>query len=253
MTALGLGPAETVAGVLAVFVLAGVVKGAMGFGLPIVSISLLPFLVPVDRALTLNALVLLATNITQVVRAGDRRGGLAAAWPLMLGMALTVPPAAWMASTIPRDALMMVLGIFVLGFVTWSLASPRIPVGEGWRRPVGIGTGMLAGLVGAVTSAPATIFVAYTVALGLSRPTHMAALGYVMGAFGLVLTVAYAAVGLLRWADVPMGFLAVPAAVLGMALGDGWAARLGDRRFRALVLGLLAALGVLLIRRALSS
>ncbi|MEO0994650.1 MAG: sulfite exporter TauE/SafE family protein [Pseudomonadota bacterium] len=255
MTALAeaLGPAETVAAVLGVYLLAGIVKGAMGFGLPIVSVALLPFVVPVTQALTLNAIVLLATNIAQVWRAGDRRGGLAAAWPLMLGMALTVLPAAWAAAAIPREALLLVLGVFVMAFVGWSLAAPEIRIAPRAVRPVGVTTGMTAGVVGAVTSAPGAVFVAYVVALGLSRPAHMAALGYIMGLFGLMLTGSYAAVGLMRWEDVPLGLLSVPAAIAGMALGDGWAKGLGDTRFRRAVLALLAVLGLLLIRRALSS
>lgn len=251
--ALSLPPVEVLAAVLAVYALAGVVKGAMGFGLPIVSVSLLPFVVPIDQALTLNAIVLIATNITQVLRAGERHAGFAAAWPLVLGMALTVLPAAWVAASVPRESLLLTLGIFLLAFVGWSFAAPRLTLRPSLHRPVGVATGMVAGVVGAITTAPATVFVAYAVALELPRPVHMAALGYVMGLFGLALGLSYTAVGLFDWAAAPLGLASIPAAIAGMWFGDRWASRLGSAGFRRLVLALLAVLAVVMIRRALSS
>ncbi|TVP94020.1 MAG: hypothetical protein EA338_13225, partial [Roseinatronobacter sp.] len=59
--------------VAAVFVLGGMVKGALGFGLPLTTMAILPFFVPVDAALAVNVVVLFLTNIAQFLQMGQMR------------------------------------------------------------------------------------------------------------------------------------------------------------------------------------
>ncbi len=245
-------PPEFLALILAVYFFAGFIKGALGFGLPVVAITLLPFLVPVETALALNALVIMTTNVQQIFQAGGAREGFRAAWPMMLGMALMVPVGAHFTAGIPTSALMIILGCFVLLFVITSFLNPALQVPLGWRRRIGFGMGLLSGFVGALTSSPGPIFVMYVVALHLSRPVYLAALGFIMTLFGFVVTASYIWVGVVRWEHVPPGVLATVPAVLGMALGNATGKRLGVDAFRKIVLMLLGGLAVLMIERALT-
>lgn len=241
----------TAAAVLGVYLVAGFVKGTLGFGLPVVAVTTLPFLVPVEQALTLNSMVILATNLQQILQGGDRRAALASAWPLMLGMAVMVPVAARFAVGIEAATLMLILGGFVLAFVAVSLARPGLRIAPARRVPAGVAMGLLSGFVGAITSSPGPIFVSYVVALGLSRQVYMTALGFIMSLFGVMLAGSYAAVGMLDADDLPFGLACVVPAVVGMALGNAVGRRFGAERFRLLVLGVLAVLAVVMIRRAL--
>lgn len=245
-------PPELLALILAVYLAAGFVKGAMGFGLPVVAVTLLPFLVPVETALALNALVILSTNVQQIFQAGATRAGLMAAWPMMLGMAMMVPVGARFTVGIPTPALMIILGSFVLLFVASSFLNPALRVPRGWERRIGFGMGLVSGFVGALTSSPGPIFVMYVVSLHLARPVFMAGLGFIMTLFGIVVTGSYIWVGVVRWEHVPTGLLATVPAILGMWLGNVVGRRLGVEAFRRIVLILLGFLAVLMIRRALA-
>jgi uncharacterized protein len=243
---------EFLAFILAIYFFAGFVKGALGFGLPVVAITLLPFFVPVETALALNALVIMTTNLQQIFQAGGTRDGFRAAWPMMLGMALMVPVGALFTVGIPASALMTILGSFVLLFVVASFLNPALQVPRGWERRIGFGMGLISGFVGALTSSPGPIFVMYVVSLHLVRPVFMAALGFIMSLFGVVVTASYIWVGVVRWEHVAPGVLATVPAVLGMWLGNASGKRLGVDAFRKVVLTLLGFLAVLMIERALS-
>jgi uncharacterized protein len=245
-------PPELLAVVLAIYLFAGFVKGAMGFGLPLVSVTVLPFLIPVETALALNALVIMITNLQQIGQAGATRDGFRAGWPMMLGMALTVPAGALFTVGISTSALMTILGSFVLLFVASSFVVPTLRVPPGWEWRTGFGMGLASGFVGALTSSPGPIFVMYVVSLHLARPVYMAALGFIMTLFGLVVTLSYIWVGVVRWEHVPTGVLATVPAFLGMWLGNAAGKKLGVEAFRRIILSLLGILAVLMIRRALT-
>ena len=241
-----------VAAILAIYLIAGFVKGALGFGLPVVAVTVLPFLIPVETALALNALVIMTTNLQQIFQAGATRDGLVAGWPMMLGMALMVPVGALFTVGISTAALMTILGSFVLLFVISSFFNPALRVPRGWERRIGFGMGLASGFVGALTSSPGPIFVMYVVSLHLPRPVYMAALGSIMTLFGLVVTASYISVGVLRWEHMATGVLATVPAFLGMWLGNAAGKKLGVEAFRRIVLVLLGILAALMIRRALT-
>lgn len=243
---------QTLALILGIFLIAGIVKGAMGFGLPVVSITLLPFILPVETALALNALVILVSNIQQIRQAGETRAGFSAAWSMMLGMAIMVPVGAHFTAGITASTLLTVLGSFVLAFVVLSFVNPALRIPAGWEQRTGFGMGLISGFVGALTSAPGPIFVMYVVSLHLNRAVYMAALGFIMSLFGLVVATSYAAVGIVRWEHVPTGLISIVPAMAGMWLGNTWAKRLPVETFRKAVLAILGVLACLMIRRAMT-
>ena len=242
---------ELLISIIAIYLVAGLVKGAMGFGLPLVAIALLPLVVPVEAALALNAIVVVVTNLQQIVQGGRYREGFTYAWPLVLGMAIAIPPAAYFAASLPGDTLLLIVGVSVIVFIVASVLNPALAIPPQLRKIAGIGFGLLSGVVGALTSAPAAAFVAYMVALQLPRPVYMTTLGIVLSSFGLIVGGAYAAVSILDSSHLFPGLISVPVAILGMWIGDRWAKRLASETFRKSVLVLLAILAIILIRRAL--
>lgn len=237
--------------ILTIYLVAGFVKGAIGFGLPTVSITILPFLIPVEEALALNAIVIMITNAQQILQAGAARQGLAAGWPMMIGMAIMVPFGAVFAAGISAQLLMTILGSLVLLFVIMSFVSPKLRVPPGRERPVGFGMGLLSGFIGALTSSPGAIFVMYAVSLHLPRPVYMATLGCIMTLFGFVLTGSYIWVGVLGWEHVPGGLLATIPGVVGGYLGNALGKRMEIEKFRRIVLVVLGILAAMMIERAL--
>ena len=238
--------------VLAIYCGAGVIKGAVGFGLPVTAAALLPFVVPVELALGLNAIVIIYTNLLQVRLGGAYRDGLVAALPIMGGMMVAVPVGAYFAAGLDGRNLLLLLGIFVLIFSGLSLVNPALRVPHRWRTGGGLLTGLVSGTIGGLVSAPGPTYVPFMVALQLPRPAYITGLAYVMLMFGVMSAGSYAWVGLLRSEHVLPSVAAIPAAVLGMFVGDRLARMLPVETFRKVVLILLAGVALLLIRRAMS-
>lgn len=242
---------ETLAPILGVYLAAGLVKGAMGFGLPVVAVALLPFFVPVETALALNAGVIFATNLQQIRQGGQYRAGLRAGWALMLGMVVMVPVGAQFAAGLDARVLTAILGALILLFVVSSFLNPALKVPHGWENRTGFAMGLVSGVVGGLTSAPGPVFVAYVVSLHLARPVYITALGFIMALFGLIAGLSYAALGVLGREHVLAILVSVPVAMIGMWIGDGWARRLALATFRKWVLALLGVLALVMIRRAI--
>ncbi|MEM8989379.1 MAG: sulfite exporter TauE/SafE family protein [Pseudomonadota bacterium] len=247
----GLGPAALLA-VFAVYFVAGAVKGVLGFALPLVSVALLPFLVPVETALALNGVVLFFTNLVQIRAAGDSAAAAGRAWPVVAGMIPAVPVGTLLVTSIAPATLSILLGAFILIFAALSLTKPNLRTPETRRVPIGLATGGVSGVVGALTSAPGPIFVGYVVSLSLPRALYMGTLGCIMASFGLILSLSFWSAGAVGRTELLLGLLSVAPASLGFLAGN----RIGDRipaeSFRRLVLAALALLACLMIQRGLA-
>lgn len=90
-------PNSAIIFIVGVFVLAGFVKGAIGLGLPMISMGLLALFMPPVEAAAILTVPSLVTNVWQML-AGPRLGAvLQRLWPMMLGVCLgTWAGAGWM-------------------------------------------------------------------------------------------------------------------------------------------------------------
>ena len=235
-----------------IFLLAGVVKGVIGLGLPTVSMGLLGLTMPPAQAAALLLMPSFVTNVWQLLQ-GQRLGSLLRRlWPMLLAVMVCAGFATGIiaggAAHLATAALGGVLLLYaVLGLMKRHLIVPRRA--ELWAAPVvGVVTGLLTGATG-VFVIPA---VPYLTGLGLERDDLIQALG-------LSFTVSTVALGAgLAWHHaLPLhglgaSILAVAPALLGMVLGGWLRARVQPDVFRrAFFLGLLA-LGAELLWRALA-
>ena len=119
MTPLDSLPADA-ALVAAVFLLAGLVKGVVGLGLPTVSVGLLALLMTPAEAASLLLLPSLLTNIAQA-SGPALKPLLRRLWPMLLAI---VPGAlAGSAVIAAGSAALPVLGLALLAYAAWGLAS----------------------------------------------------------------------------------------------------------------------------------
>ena len=244
------GPASLVLALL-VYGLAGLVKGALGFGLPLTAMALLPFVLPVEIALGVNAVMLFVANGVQLARTGRTVETVRRFWPLCAGVGLAAPLAATLLGGLDRATLSLLLGLAICLFAALTHFAPSAPVPPRAERPVGFGVGMVAGACAALTTVNGPVFVIYLLGLELDRRGMMAALGLALLATGAAVSGAFMTIGLLDPQRLVLALLCLVPALLGMSLGDRLAARLPAARFRALVLGAVFVLGANLALRSL--
>jgi uncharacterized membrane protein YfcA len=241
-----IGPAE-IAALAAIALLGALIFGVTGFGAALVTIPLATHFVPLPFALALFALGDLAMALS--VGLENPRNAVRREWtrlvPMILaGTALGVT----LLVNLPRQAGMLLLGLFVLSFALYSLfkRTPTRVLAPWWA--------WLAGLAGGITS---TVFGAggppYAIYLsqrGLTKEQFRATMGFATMTSISLRVIAFLLTGLLLDADVWKAAVAVvPAAFVGIV-----AARLAfdrisrDALLKAVSLMLLASGGSLVVR-----
>jgi len=227
----------------AVFVLAGMVKGVIGLGLPTVSMAMLALWMPPAQAAALLIVPSLVTNAWQagprstliaiLRRLGGMQAGIVGG---TLGGAVLfgAPAGAWAT---------VVLGLALIGYALWGLAGWKVQVPArhmSWMGPL---AGALTGLLTALTGVFVLPAVPYLQGLGLEKDELIQAMGISFTtstlalALGLVLSNGYA--GLSWQASLPM----LLPALLGMVVGSALRQRLPVLAFRRCFFVGLALLG----------
>ncbi|WP_409079885.1 sulfite exporter TauE/SafE family protein [Pusillimonas sp. SM2304] len=237
--------------VAAVFVLAGLVKGVVGLGLPTISMALLSIFMAPAQAAALLVIPSLVTNVWQtrpvhalgpmLRRIGGMQAGVAAG--TLAGAALLGAPAgAWAAVS---------LGVALIAYSAWTLFGKPLavpPRAEKWMGPL---VGAVTGFITAVTGVFVVPAVPYLQSLGLARDALIQA----MGVSFTVSTVALA-VGL--WMNDSYSFSAASAsllmllpALIGMGAGQRLRQSLAPAVFRRCFLISLAIVGIYLAIKGL--
>lgn len=238
--------------VLAIFLVAGFVKGVAGFGLPTVSIALLALLRPLPEAIALMLVPSLATNLWQAFAGGALRQVV----PRIGVFLLCAAGAAWLAAgqLARADAVLLsgLLGLTLVASSAVALAAPSLPAPgprtERWLGPpLGLVSGGIAGLTGSflVPAAP------WLQAIRLPREQFVQGFG-----LGVVLVNGAIAAGLAGSGMLPAGLglvslAGVLPAFLGMAAGRRLRLRLNEAAFRRVVQVALGLIGAWLALRGL--
>lgn len=223
-------------GVLAVFVLAGIVKGITGMGLPTVAVSLLGLWMSPAQAAALLVAPSLATNLAQC-RGPQLRNLIGRLWPAWVALALVTVRAPNLDGMTPGGITpARLLGGVLVIYGLWGLWRPVLP--DLSRSPVatGVGAGAATGLLAALTSVFVMPLVPYLQALKLDKEAMVQALGlsFTLATLALAARLQFTAGPTLwSWSSA----LALPAAFAGLALGGRLRARLSGPGFqRALFL-----------------
>ena len=232
------------------FVLAGLVKGVIGMGLPTVAMGLLATAMPPAEAAALLVIPSLVTNLWQLL-AGPAFAALARRlWTMMAGVAVgTVAGAGILVGNVAGLASVG-LGIALVVYAVVGLAGVKMALArrhEAWLAPVvGVATGLVTGATG-VFVLPA---VPYLQAIGLEKEELVQALGLSF----TVSTVALA-LGLLRVDAWQAGSIWLSLLALAPALGGMWAGQVLRLRilaptFRRVFFAGLLVLGLYLTLRS---
>jgi len=231
--------------ILGIFVVAGLVKGLSGLGLPTVGIALLGLVLSPAEAAALVALPAFLTNVWQGLRGGALGVLLRRLWPLLASIVLgTVlggqwrPDADW-ARLILAEALMLYAMLGLLGVV------PPLP--SRWEREVGGVAGVLTGMLTAVTGVFVLPAVPFLQALRLPPAQMVQALGLSFTLSSAAMGVLLALQGSLALPQLGLSLLATLPALAGMALGAWLRPWIPPAHFRRGFFVFLFAIGVHLL------
>jgi uncharacterized membrane protein YfcA len=238
--------------IIATFLIAGLVKGMIGLGLPTVAIGLLGTVMAPAEAAALLLLPSFVTNVWQLFSGPKfapllrRMGGMLAG--IVVG---TAAGSGLIAGSGARSAAAG-LGAALLAYAVIGLTKLKLhvpPRAEVWAGPL---VGALTGLVTGATGVFVIPAVPYLAALNLERDDLVQALGLSFTISTIALAAGLAWHGALHMQSAGASLLALIPALLGMALGNAARARVRPDIFRrGFFLG-LAALGLDIVWHALA-
>ncbi len=229
-----------------VIFLASFVMGLAGFGIALVAMAFLPWLMSTVTAivvLTVYAFVFSIVVVVQLRRDLTPR----ALGDLFMGTVAGTPIGVWVLATLPVTALNRLIGLVLVVVVALELRGvmPRHLEGRGW----GLVTGFLSGVIGGAVGTPGPPVIVYATTQGWSPRTMKAnTMGFFVVNQGVIL-LGYWWAGLLtpEVAGVAASF-ALPA-LAGVGAGVALFGRLDPVRFRRLVFALLLISGLVLLIR----
>jgi uncharacterized membrane protein YfcA len=229
-----------------VLLVAGVVKGVTGMGLPTVAVAMLSLAMTPLEAAGLLIVPSLLTNVWQLLATPECP--LYPMWlrlrPMMAGICLgTIAGSALLRHS---GAAAGMLGLALMAYAMLGLFSVRWTVGaeaEHWLAP-------LAGAVTGVLSAATGVFVLpavpYLQALGLRKEELVQAMGLAFTVSTLALATSLAAHDAWQPATAGASFVAQLPALAGMLLGQRLRAHLHPQAFRRCLLAALLLMGMYL-------
>ena len=234
------------------FIVGGLCKGALGFGLPFITISIIPLFAPLEVALAVNAVVLPVANFLQFTRGGLIRSTLDRHKTVVIGILIGAPIGAYLLDAMAIQIIELILGAFVMCFVVLTLYNPSIKVPQRKERRLGLGVGLFAGVIGTMTTVNGPFFIMYLLGLKIDRSEILAALGLLFVVSGACFLLFFGLFGILTVERFQLGIVCSIFAIIGMWVGDRIVRYVDRDFFRRLVLSGLFILGLNIFLRGLT-
>lgn len=252
VTVLGLDPFLLAAAILIVM-LAGIVKGAVGFAMPLIMISGMGIFL--DPKLVVAAIVLpiFTSNALQVFRAGRSEAWSAVReYRLYVGIVFVmILISAQFLTRIPTPAMFLVLGVPVVVLCAIQLAGLRLTIPPRRRPAFAVAAGMVSGTIGGLAGTWGPPTVLYLLAVETPKARQLVVQGVIYGLGSVALLLGHLQSGVLSRETAPLSALLVIPGLLGMWVGFRLQDRLDQERFRRLTLIVLVIAGLNLVRRGI--
>ena len=235
-------------------VFAGLVKGILGFAMPLVMISALSGLMPVELALAGMMLPTLITNLSQTMRQGwpAAWGSIRQYWRMLLAIVLFMLLSAQGLTFLSGPVLLAILGVPIIGFALLQLRGNLMHITVARRRSAEWISGIVGGLYGGITGVWGPPVMMYLISVDTGKRDMVRVLGIVFMIGAVALIAGHLVSGVANVQSLTFSALLVVPGMLGMWLGYLVQDRLDAERFRRWTLIMMVILGLNLLRQAVS-
>ncbi|HID66737.1 MAG TPA: sulfite exporter TauE/SafE family protein [Roseibacterium sp.] len=237
----------------AVTLSAGVVKGAIGFALPLIIMSGLSLFLDPLVAVAGVIFPALFSNIQQVARYSwaETLGALKEHWRYILIVCVMILFVAQLITLVPERAFFLILGIPVVTLSLIQLLGVRFHIPPARRRVAEWSIGAFAGGLGGFTGTWGPPTVLYLIALETPKARQLLVQGVVYSLASVALLLGHLQSGVLNVSTAPFSALLLIPSFLGMRIGFLLGDRLDADLFRKITLIVLVVAGANLVRRGM--
>lgn len=225
-------PFALVALVVATFLLAGLVKGVVGMGLPPVAIGIMALAMPPAQAAALVLVPAFVTNIWQMMSGERLITVVKRLWTLQLGICV----GAWLCGDVLTTQTSklpnLLLGLMLMLYAVYGAVSvtPRMPARyEPYMSPI---VGLMTGVIMAATGLMAIPLAPYLQAINLEKENLLQALGLSFFISAVALGTVLTSANIFRGDTALMSAFALLPAAVGMAVGRHYVSRISAAAFK---------------------
>ena len=201
-------------------VIAGLAKGVIGVGMPVVAFPLLSMLVDVQTSVMLLSMPLVLSNIPQALEGGCVAQTLWSLTPVLVGMI----PGVWIGVAVLLNVdpavAKIAAGAVVILVAALILLAPKLQVKQRMIGPVGLGVGFCGGLLGGIAALSGPLVFIFLLAKGLSGRAFTKEASMFLVASSVLLASALTSSRQFDWHDVLISTLATAPVVVGMLVGQ---------------------------------
>lgn len=217
-----------------IFLFAAIVKGFLGIGLPAAAMAFLTLVMPPTEAIPLLWLSILATNSLQFARAPDKQSIAREYWLFAVAIMVSIFIASMFIADYPTALLTVVIGMAMVLFSLNLLLGIKLKIGpgRGWH----LGFGLLAGVVGGMSSIWSPIVAMYLVARDVSKERFIGTTGFLFLAGVLPLGAGQLVAGIMTFPIFIKSALALCVVLVGFRIGEVLRHRVSQELFRKAVL-----------------
>jgi uncharacterized membrane protein YfcA len=245
--------AGIIVAVVCSLIVAGLLKGTIGVGMPIVALPLLSQFIDVKSAAMLLSMPLVFSNLPQALEGGSTGRCLVQLMPVFLGMIPGLLLGVRILLAVDENVARIIAGLVLMGVGGITLLAPKLQLQSRLVLPTGITFGFLGGLLGGIAAMSGPLVFIFLLAKGLRGKafTKEASLFLVVssGFLAFLLTTSRE----FNWLDVSISTVATLPVVLGMYAGQQVRDKIAPETFKKLVLIAVIAAGAELLRHGFFS
>jgi uncharacterized protein len=240
--------ASIIAAVVCSLIAAGLLKGIIGVGMPVVALPLLSQFIDIKSAAMLLSMPLIFSNLPQALEGGKTGRCLMQLMPVILGTVPGLFLGVRVLLALDADVAKIIAGLVLMGVGGVTLLAPKLQLRSRLVLPTGITFGFFGGILGGIAAMPGPLVFIFLLAKGLRGKafTKEASLYLVVSA-GL-LAILLTASRQFTWPDVLVSTAAMLPVVLGMYFGQHIRDKIAPEAFKKLVLIAVIAAGAELLR-----
>ncbi len=229
--------------------LGGFVNGVAGFGAALIAMPMVTQFIDMTVAVPAGTLIALSMN-TQTGLTFRKHTDWKRLRPLILGAFPGTLLGITLMKKLPEDNLKLAMGIFLMLYSIWGLFFEG-KVGMRISRHWGLLAGCCSSAIGTSFGMGGPPTIVYTSLTGWSRNQIKAAIGTFFMCAGVIMVTAQSLSGLQTPASVGLALVSIPSSVLGGWAGIRVSRKIGEFSYRRILFTLLAAMGILILYRAL--
>jgi uncharacterized protein len=245
--------ASIIAAVACSLIVAGLLKGIIGVGMPIVALPLLSLFIDIQSAAMLLSMPLILSNLPQGLEGGKTGRCLMQLMPVIFGMIPGLALGVRVLLALDANVAKIIAGLVLMGVGGVTLLAPKLQLASRLVLPTGIACGFFGGFRGGIAAMPGPLVFIFLLAKGLRGQafTKEASLYLVVSAS--LLAILLTASRQFSWLDVGVSTAAMLPVVLGMYVGQRMRDRIAPETFKTLVLIAVIAAGAELLRHGFVS